>query len=384
MYNQNGGINMVKKAVSHISKPSFLIILFLFSLCVEPYEFRIENNEPNIVIESFISSKSYNESLLFPSDGRYFQVKLKYTSDVINIKDEVESNAQILLFDESQTSWQYQEMANERGTYLLLDKDFKALKGIQYQLKVTLSNGEIYESSWEEIPNNAPDEIGEISFVETVEKGFVEEAGEEVIRTFNGVDTYIGLPKHNTSPIYYKWDFEATWMYDATFASSGQKIRTCWINNKLYLSNYVLHKDLVGGYPQELVFIQTNDSHRVFIDFSLLVHQYAMSEDYYFFLKEVQDQAQKGGLFDSPPFNLKTNFKGVNTLKKISGYFGVVDEKTTRWYFNKNELSYNVVDNTSELCNIVYGRGRPGGPECYNCLDYPYGTATNIKPTWWH
>ena len=52
--------------------------------CVEPYEFVIENNEPTLVIEAYLSDKSFKETVDYPSDGRYFSVKLTTTTDVIN------------------------------------------------------------------------------------------------------------------------------------------------------------------------------------------------------------------------------------------------------------------------------------------------------------
>lgn len=370
----------------NLYKAAYLLILITFSWCVEPYNFRIENNEPTLVIESFISNKSFNDTRGYPSDGRFFWVKIKLTSDVINIYDKVVSNARVILTNKSNSSWEFSENSNAPGTYILYDENFKAEYSEQYLLRIITPEGEIYESSWEKVPDNNPLNIGEVSFQETEKQEFVVEASEEVIRTFPGIETFIHLPKSKTSkPIFYKWDFTPTWEYHAPFASSSQGIRSCWITDHIYLSNYVLHRDNVGGYPQELVFIKTDGHDRIYNNFSLLIRQYAMNEGYYTFWKEVQEQTQKGGLFDSPPFNLKTNFKGINTTKKVSGYFGVVDEQATRWYFNRNDLSYNVIDNTRELCEIVYGPpgSPPGGPECYSCLEYPSGEATNQKPEWW-
>ncbi|MCK5470457.1 MAG: hypothetical protein KAI99_18170, partial [Cyclobacteriaceae bacterium] len=65
-----------------------IILLLLTADCVEPYNFRIENNQPTLVIEAHISNVSFLETKDYPSDGRYFSVKLSYTSDVINIRNE--------------------------------------------------------------------------------------------------------------------------------------------------------------------------------------------------------------------------------------------------------------------------------------------------------
>jgi hypothetical protein len=78
----------------------YCFITIFFIGCIEPYEFTVKNNNPTLVVEGFISNVSFNESLNFPSDGRYFTVYLRYTSDVINKKDEVVKNAVVYLLND--------------------------------------------------------------------------------------------------------------------------------------------------------------------------------------------------------------------------------------------------------------------------------------------
>ena len=79
----------------------YILLLFIsFTSCVERYEFVVINNTEGIVIESFISNKSFNNTLEYPSDGRYFSVKISKTSDVKNVKVEKLSGAKVSLIDE--------------------------------------------------------------------------------------------------------------------------------------------------------------------------------------------------------------------------------------------------------------------------------------------
>lgn len=63
-------------------KKTYQYLLLLYSLlagsCIEPFTFEVKNEEPPLVIESYISDVSYNESLQYPSDGRYFTTKLSF------------------------------------------------------------------------------------------------------------------------------------------------------------------------------------------------------------------------------------------------------------------------------------------------------------------
>jgi hypothetical protein len=370
----------------YLLKLWFIVILFSFSWCIEPYDFKIINNEPTLVVESYISNKSYLESLDFPSDGRYFEIKLKRTSDVSNIHDQAESNAKVTLLNNLNEEWEYSEAPHGSGRYFLFNNEFKAQKSVQYKLQINLANGESYESSWEMLPETHVQEMGDISFKEVVEQGYVREAGEEIIRDIDGVEIYVNLPENNMdTPLFYRWNFTPIWIYTTTFPprNPADKNPKCWITNNYYLTNFILQKDNAGGYPQKLTFLKTTGNHRVYKKFSLLITQRIMSEEYFNFWNEMQEQSEKGGLFDTPPSNLKTNFKALNTNNKVSGYFGVVEENATRWYFDINDLSYQVEDDVIELCNISYGPDGPGGPECYNCIEYPYGDPSSSKPSWW-
>ena len=376
---------MIKYNGYYLSKFSFIIILFLFSWCIEPYDFRIINNDPTLVIESYISDKSYNESLEFPSDGRYFEVKLKRSSDVININDQVESNATVTLVNNLGEEWVYSEVPDGSGKYILFNNEFKAYYSTQYKLQINLANGEQYESSWESLPESTSKEMGDISFKEIVKQGYIYESGEEEIRDIDGIDIYVNLPENITnSPLFYRWNFKPMWIYTTSFPPRGSGSNPiCWITNNYYLSDFTLQKDNVGGYPQKLTFLKTTGNHRIYKKFSLLITQLIMSEEYFNFWNEIQEQSEKGGLFDAPPYNLHTNFKALNSNKNVSGYFGAVVEQATRWYFDRKDLSYQVKDDVVELCNISYGPDGPGGPECYNCMEYPYGNPSNSTPSWW-
>ena len=118
-----------------------------------------------------------------------------------------------------------------------------------------------------------------------------------------------------------------------------------------------------------------------------------MTENHFFFWKEMYDQNEGNVLLDQPPFNLQTNIHSLSGEKKAVGFFGVVKEQATRWHFNKGQLSYNVGNAFRDACEVrTYGPPAPGCPEplpsfpaceCKYCLDYSWGTATNIKPSWW-
>src|SRR5687767_14574748 len=87
----------------------YFIFFLLVSSCVEPYSFVIDDELPTVVIEGFISDKSFRETLLYPSDGRYFSVKLTYTTDVTNVRPEPIHRATVLIVSDLGNEWHYSE-----------------------------------------------------------------------------------------------------------------------------------------------------------------------------------------------------------------------------------------------------------------------------------
>jgi hypothetical protein len=301
-------------------------------------------------------------------------VKLSKTSDVTNVRSEKVQSAYVTLTSDQGESWTYTESITTPGLYTLYDPDFKALPDRKYKLTVMTGDGESYESTWEGITNPNVPPIGNVTFSET-----------EVLQgnalATRGITPQISIPQNNTgNPVYYKWQYTPTWIWVA-HQNLGAN-RTCWATSPYYLQLYTLQEDVDGGYAKDLFFMTTDTNEKIFEEFSLLVVQHSVSEENFYFWKEMQELNQGAEVFDNPPFNLKTNFTASSEGKKVNGYFGVVGEQAVRWYFNIRDLSYTVENELPAYCNMSCGPGCPP-PTCFNCLAYESEATTNIRPAWW-
>ena len=363
------------------------LVTFLFAVfclaCVEPYEFAVENRQATLVVEGYISDASYKKSTNFPADGRYFTVLLRYAGAVVNATNQVVPHASVSLQSDRGEIWEYTESVDEPGKYLLYYEDFEAVQGRAYKLKIKLPNEETYESEWETLPS-AVAPMGSIGFEEVERQVYKVQAGEQAVRWVKGVRVYIGLPEIDSgSAAFYRWNFDPDWIYIAPLAASTDPNYKCWVTSKNYLSNYTLQKDNMGGYRKELAFIETIRNERIFEKLSILVTQQAMSEGFFQFWKEMKERAEGEVLLDIPPYNLQTNIRNTGGAGKASGYFGVVREQASRWYFSKEELSYWVDNPLKADCLVVYKPDDPPAPPCLNCQDYMFGEATTVAPSWW-
>jgi hypothetical protein len=358
----------------------YFFFFLLVSGCIQPYDFEVKDNAPTLVVEAYVSDKSFKETLDFPSDGRFFTVKLSLTGDVTNVRGLPVKDASVSIEDDLGNEWQYQP--TKAGIYTLLDSTFEASVGVKYRLRI-VKDEDIYESSWESLPEAEVPAIGNVTFTESTTQAYVYESREPMLRPLKVITTYMNVPENNDGKIYYRWTFDPMWIYIAPLnPSKADPGNTCWATNKNYLTSYALQIDNTGGYPVELFTIPTVRNERIFEKFSVLVTQHAMTDDFYFFWKEMYDQNGKSALVSNPPFNLATNITGVNNTKRVSGYFGAVKEQATRWYFNIFDLSYGVTNTLRGDCLVVYGPDGPA-PECLDCREYSFGTVTNVKPSWW-
>jgi hypothetical protein len=363
-----------------MSKIYFFFLFLLIFSCIEPYDFVIKDDSKSLVIEALISDMSFSETLTYPSDGRYFSVKLTYSGDVVNQRPEPVSSASITLHDDLGNQWMYSE--SSPGMYLLLDNEFKALSERKYKL-IVKNQEDVYESQWEVLPATQAPPMGEIGFTETEKEFFVVEANENVLRTKKGIEPFVGIPENPIGePLYYRWEYEAMWIYVAPLVSRSSPGGQCWAVNPFYFNDYVLQEDNVGGYNKSLFFMETIRNIKLFEKFSLLVTQYSINSDYYFFWKEMKNRATGVGINEIPPYNLKSNYASSNPEKKVFGYFGVAQEQAKRWYFDLKQLSYRVENTLKADCLVVYGPGPPA-PECTDCREYTDGIATNQRPVWW-
>lgn len=371
--------------------PVFFLVVFS---CIEPYTFVIPDNSPALVVEGYISDKSFNETLDYPSDGRYFSIRLTNTSDVTNVRPTPVTGAAVMLISDANEQWIYQPSA-EAGVYELYDSSFRAMPGIKYKIHISTED-EVHESSWGEIPDIQVAPIGTVGFRETESQKYVVEANEPVLRTVKEVETYMSVGENPSGKsIFYRWKFSPVWVFVAPLSPSVTRPgHTCWVTSKDYLNTSTLQIDNSGGYQKPLFRIPTLQNERILDDFSVLVQQFVMDEDNYSFWKEMYDQNEGNVLMDKPPFNLQSNIRSLSGEKRAVGFFGVVQEQATRWYFNVSELSYMVENTFKKGCETIYGppvRGdcpeepNPAFPacECKYCLRYSRGDAVNVKPSWW-
>ena len=358
-----------------------LLIILLLTSCVEPYEFLIRDDSYALVVEGYISNVSAADYLTQTGERRYFTIKLHYTSDVSNIADEPINDANVELQSSDGSVLHYEKTMTE-GEYSLMDTNFNVEESLKYKLKITLRNDDSYESDWITYKCNELGDFENIAFEETeIDQSEVVAGSEELVKV-KGVNVMTDLHVNpNAKPVYYLWKFDATWIYKAPLVGLSNPYKTCWAKNSNFLNKYVIAADNDGGYSQKLFFLPTIGNEKVYEDFSVLITQQVLSEESYFYIKEIQEQTSGGAVSDKPPYNVISNLTS-NDGKLVLGHFDVVSEQFKRWYFNGNDVSYGVYNDLADNCYKYAGRDGPA-LECFSCLEYSNGEAALEEPSWW-
>lgn len=361
-----------------------LFIALGINSCIEPFDFDIENPQRPLVIEAYISDVSYSETLQYPSDGRLFDVKLRYGQDLTGYGEPV-LGAYVYLESSEGQSWVYDPLVSDKGTYVLLDFDFKAVPGIEYRLVINGPAEEVIESDWLSLPNQ-PSPMGEVSFkeAEILEADLIRPGEDPVIRSVQGVNVTVDIEE---KPVerddFYMWAYDTHWIIKAYRRDRLDPRYQCWIEGNSYLSQFDITHDIKGGYTQELSFLKVDDNERFSEGMSILVKQFAINEEYYNFLSELQKQYLSGELFAPPPYNLNTNYTSLDADYPVFGYFSIRHEEAKRIYLTRMMFSFFSSNSYRKGCIDAippYGENDP----CDDCRNYYFGgTASTQMPWWW-
>lgn len=233
-----------------------------------------------------------------------------------------------------------------------------------------------------------------------------------------GIQFYLNLDDHGTGTAYYKFDVEETWEYHTVqpleWYFDGANLHhvmprdwshnVCWttqmIKDIFILNTAELESNEFKQFP--LHFVDNAMPHLAHM-YSILVKQYAISEEAYIFWDQLRmNNIEQGGLYDTQPLTVQSNLENQsNPEQDVLGYFKVSSVKTKRIFVKDVpdlEIKYQPLCSPSllrfglrELTPDVYFQGYPVyviidrgvyllTPECIFC-ELKGGTTT--RPDYW-
>jgi hypothetical protein len=172
----------------------------------------------------------------------------------------------------------------------------------------------------------------------------------------DGVDIYANTHDASNGTWYYQWQFDETWQYTSAEYSTGLyqepppqvvfrpdslQIYNCWkygASTALLLgSSAKLEKDVISLH---LINHIPTDADQLSIKYSILVRQYALTEDAYNYLTRMQRNSESlGSIFDAQPSELKGNIHALSDpTEQVIGFVSAGTVQQQRIFIDRTQV----------------------------------------------
>ena len=302
-----------------------LILLFIIGTlftCIEPFSPRLDQYQSILVVDA----------LLTDENGSNY-IRLSRTIKTAGEKPEMVSGALVMIKDDQGSSTTLSETSD--GTYKTDSITFRGEVGRSYKLYIKTDEGEEYES-----------ESSLMYPVQDIDSVYFSKDQEIVDNeTLEGIRIYMDS-KGESDCQYYRWTYEEWWKFRVPYPKLYDYVsedtiiplstvnETCWSNNK---SDEINIKSIGPGISNKfekkpVLFIATDKSDRLLIQYNLKVRQLSISKKEYEFWDMMSQINESGGdIFDKQPFEISGNIHNINKPdEQVLGYFQVSGAKSKK------------------------------------------------------
>jgi hypothetical protein len=306
-----------------------LIILFVLGnliTCIDPFSPNLDKFESLLVVDALLTD-----------ENRSNYVSLSRTVKEADNNPEMVSGAMVMIKDDLGNSTTLSE--GLKGIYKTDSLIFIGEAGRSYKLYIKTDSGEEYES-----------ESCFMCPVQDIDSIYITK-GQEITDTKPREGIRINLDSKGESDCrYYRWKFEEWWEFDVPYPKEYNYIndttvtefkplrRTCWANFKSY---QIIIKSSETGISGPLLFIASDESDRLLIQYHISIMQLSISKQEYEFWESMIKINETGGdICDKQPFQINGNIHNINNLhEQVLGYFQVSGAKVASRYIRKSQLA---------------------------------------------
>ena len=319
-----------------------LSILLLLGSCIYPFDPPSENYENLLVVEAFLADSD-----------EAFEVILSRSIPIDTAAFRPEENALVSISDN--LGGDYDLYEDNPGRYVSFP-DFTAQTGRIYRLHIQTNDGKQYESDSVFLRETPP--------IDSVFFRYEERVAAESDGNIQGLQIYVTTHDTKNSTWFYRWEYKETWEFrskynsleiwdDGIIKDRDDQIYRCWKNyrssNISVATSNTLNEDIISEFP--LVYV-SNSTDRLMLKYSILVKQFALSEESYNYWKELEKINENlGTFFDPQPSTIRGNISNINDENDIVlGYFDGSSVQEKRIFITKGEYQYIVTPNNYAHC----------------------------------
>ncbi|WP_430907721.1 DUF4249 domain-containing protein [Maribacter sp. 2-571] len=322
-----------------------LVVLLVFTRCVEPFELPESNFEEVFIVEATITNTN-----------EFHTVKISNTAALGTSEAVPEQNASVTVL-ENDRAIAFEEIVP--GTYRSVEA-FEALPGTDYRLRIETQNGTAMVS--ETVRLSTTSNIGSVVAQKAIDENGIE-----------GVNITVNSTDPSGESRYYRYFYEETYKiiaprwspFEAYVVTQDpltvdirprqREERTCFktvdATGSLLFDTTNQAEDNVVALP--IRFIERSDfiiAHR----YSILVKQLVQRRSAYEFYNNLQKLSNQGSLLSqNQPGFLIGNITVSGGTKKVSGFFDVASISENRIFFNYEDFFEDVTEpNYAVGCDV--------------------------------
>jgi len=309
-----------------------IFILALLGLigCIEKYYPKeIYENESNLVISGRVTTS-----------GDYHLVKVSKTSSLQVPKYNPVTACNVVIEDSDGNTFVSDFSTNKGEYYVRIAPEFLVV-GKAFKLKVVTPQGFAIESTFDTL-KPCP-EVSDMYF-----QRFDKPTSNPQIFE-RGAQFMIDIEADESYDRFFCWELEETYEYLSAFPLEyyydgevhaippDYHMYHCWqtlpIKDFFPLSTKNLSENRFVGYNLHFV---NNRSQKLMHLYSVMLHQYSISEAYHFYLEQLKNNSNnQEGLFGTQPLNVKGNLVSTsNPESNVLGFFSAEGVKSRRFFFS--------------------------------------------------
>lgn len=339
----------------------FLIFILIAQVvaCVKPYEpapVKADNNY--LVVDGLINASPNSETTVTLS-------RTKNLGDTVLFHPEL--NAAVFIEAENGGNYILQQKPN--GIYSISNLTLN--NNEKYRLKIFTTDGREHVSDYVPVKISPP--VDSVTW-----------------RQDGDVTVYVHSHDAANNTKYYRWEYKETWEYHSPyetdmyvrnryiyFADSNFQVYKCWDSayslDIVTKSTINLSQDVVSNHPVAVV---PKNSAKIGVRYSVLVKQYAITEEAHQFWEILKKNTEQlGTLFDPQPSQLKGNIKCIsNPSEPVIGFVSASSVSEKRIFIDSSEVKDWVAYQSGSICQtITIGLNASD----YRIFDFP---DTNYSP----
>jgi hypothetical protein len=311
----------------HRNKSIILLLCLVMCItgCIETFIPQLSGDSDHVIV---ISGEVTDQS-------GYQEVTISQASPVDAPEYIPVSNCELEISDDQGHTFSLYE--TEPGKYKVwMDQEFLN-PGTSYKLRIITPDGDEIVSAYDLMP--------ECPVVDSVHYNLTKIPASIPGEFIQGLQFYIDLNGKETDSRYYRWNIEETWehhsLYPKEYYYDGRihqiippdySRMICWSTARVPDFFTLSTKNLVNNSYKRLPLHLEENTTRLYIGCSVLISQYAISDQSYEYWEQLRiNSKEQGGLYERQPLPVQGNLQNMtHPGQKVLGFFGASSVKTRR------------------------------------------------------